>query len=101
MALDGAQVYIDTALYDSIKRVTFEVFLRNPTGNGRTYAKLFNATDKHDVWFSEVYFEGGGLVRKEATITLEPGNKLYQVYLKSSLAYDVYVDNARIHIITQ
>ncbi|KKR87217.1 hypothetical protein A2875_04930 [Candidatus Gottesmanbacteria bacterium RIFCSPHIGHO2_01_FULL_46_14] len=101
VALDGAQVYIDTALYDSIKRVTFEVFLRNPTGNGRTYAKLFNATDKHDVWFSEVYFEGGGLVRKEATITLEPGNKLYQVYLKSSLAYDVYVDNARIHIITQ
>lgn len=101
VALDGAEAYIDTSRYGGIKQVTLEVFLRNPTGNGRTWAKLFNVTDKHDVWFSEVNFEGGGLVRKEATITLEPGNKLYRVYLKSTLAYDVYVDNARIKIITQ
>ncbi|MEK7065595.1 MAG: hypothetical protein AAB961_01255 [Patescibacteria group bacterium] len=101
VALDGAEAYIDTSLYGPIKSVTFEVFLRNPTGNGITYAKLFNVTDKHDVWFSEVSFEGGGLVRKEATITLEPGNKLYRVMLKSTLAYDVYVDNARIRIVTQ
>ncbi|MBI4062459.1 hypothetical protein HY410_00900 [Candidatus Gottesmanbacteria bacterium] len=101
VALEGAEAYIDTSLYGTIKSVTFEVFLRNPTGNGRTYAKLFNVTDKHDVWFSEVNFEGGGLVKKEATITLEPGNKLYRVYLKSTLAYDVYADNARIHIVTQ
>lgn len=101
VALDGAEAYIDTSLYGSIKQATIEFFLRNPTGNGRTWAKLFNVTDKHDVWFSEVNFEGGGLVRKEAAITLEPGNKLYRVYLKSTLAYDVYVDNARVHIVTQ
>ena len=101
IGLDGAEAGIDTSLYGTIKSVTFEVFLRNPTGNGAAFAKLFNVTDKHDVWFSEVNYVGGGLVRKEAPITLEPGNKLYRVYLKSTLAYDVYVENARIKIITQ
>lgn len=101
VALDGAEAYVDTSLYGSIKQVTFEVFLRNPTGNGVAYAKLFNVTDKHDVWFSEVSMVGGGTARKEAKVTLEPGNKLYRVYLKSTLAYDVYVDTSRIRIETQ
>lgn len=99
--LSGAEVYIDSLKYPNITQVTFEVFLRNPTGNGRTYAKLFNATDKHDVWFSEVYMEGSTVTRKEATISLDPGNKLYRVILKSTLGYDVYVDAARIKIVTK
>ena len=101
VSLEGAEAHIDTSLYGNIKQVTFEVFLRNPTGNGVTYAKLFNVTDKHDVWFSEVSMVGGGTSRKDAAVTLEPGNKLYRVYLKSTLAFDVYADNARIHIVTQ
>ncbi|MBI5620105.1 hypothetical protein HY950_04040, partial [Candidatus Gottesmanbacteria bacterium] len=51
----GAEAYINTVSYPTIKKVTFEIFLRNPTGNGRLYAKLYNVTDKHDVWFSEVF----------------------------------------------
>lgn len=98
--LPGADVFVDTSKYPSIKQATFEVYLRNPTGNGSTFAKLYNVTDKHDVWFSEVSFEGGGSARREAAIQLEPGNKEYQVMLKSTLQYDVYVENARIKIAT-
>lgn len=98
--LPSAEAYVDTYNYSKINKVVFEVYLRNPTGNGKVYAKLFNATDKHDVWFSEVVFEGGGTARREAAITLEPGNKLYRVMLKSSLRYDAYVDTARIKIVT-
>lgn len=99
--LTAAESYIDTNNYSNIKQATFEVYLRNPTGNGRVYAKLFNASDKHDVWFSEVFIEGTGVTRKEVPIILESGKKLYRVMLKSTLRYDAYVDAARIKIITQ
>lgn len=96
----SAEAYIDTAGYPSIKEVTFEVFMHIPTANGRMYAKLFNVTDKHDVWFSEVFMEGNTVTRKEAKITLEPGKKQYRVMLKSTLRYDALLDNARIKIVT-
>lgn len=99
--ITGAEAYINRDSYPGITKVTFEVFLRNPTGNGRVYAKLYNVTDKHDVWYSEVFIEGNGVTRKEMNITLEPGNKLYRVMLKSTLRYDAYVDAARIKIVTQ
>ncbi|MBI5449526.1 hypothetical protein HY948_04405 [Candidatus Gottesmanbacteria bacterium] len=97
----SAEAYIDTGNYASIKQATIELFLRNPTGNGRIYAKLYNVTDKHDVWFSEVFIEGGGPVtKKEMPITLDRGNKLYRVMMKSTMKYDGWLDNARIKIIT-
>ena len=63
----SAEAYIDTGNYSSIKQAVVELFLRNPTGNGRIYAKLYNVTDKHDVWFSEVFTEGrtGGKKRSD------------------------------------
>lgn len=97
----SAEAYIDTGNYASIKQASVELFLRNPTGNGRVYAKLYNVTDKHDVWFSEVFIEGGGPVtKKEMPITLDRGNKLYRVMMKSTMKYDGWLDNARIKIVT-
>lgn len=99
--LKSVEAYVDTGNYPVIKEAYFDLHLRNPTGNGRVYAKLYNVTDKHDVWFSEVFFEGGGTMQKESKITLDPGKKLYRVMIKSSLRYDVYADNAKIRIVTQ
>jgi len=96
----GAEAVIDTANYPTIKSVTFEVFLRIPTANGTVYAKLYNVTDKHDVWFSEVISEGPILTKKEASITLEPGTKTYRVMGLSTLKYDANIENARIRILT-
>ena len=96
----GAEAIIDTANYPSIKSVVFEVFLNIPTANGSVYAKLFNVTDKHDVWFSEVISEGPVLTKKEATVTLDPGAKTYRVMGLSTLKYDANVENARLRIVT-
>lgn len=96
----GAEAAIDTANYPAIKSVTFEVFLRIPTANGTVYAKLYNVTDKHDVWFSEVNSEGPTLTKKEASITLESGAKTYRVMGLSTLKYDANIENARLRILT-
>ena len=96
----GVEAIIDTTNYSSIKSVIFEVFLNIPTANGSVYAKLYNVTDKHDVWFSNVSSEGPVLTKKEATITLEPGTKTYRVMGLSTLKYDANIENARIRILT-
>lgn len=96
----GAEAVINTANYPGITSVTFEVFLKIPTANGKVFAKLYNVTDKHDVWFSEVNSEGPTLTKKEATITLDPGAKTYRVMGLSTLKYDANVENARIRIVT-
>lgn len=97
--ISGIQVYVDSTQYGRIKSVTFEASMRIPTGNESAYVRLFNATDKHPVWFSEVSLEGGTpqlLISKP--ITLDTGNKLYQVQMKTSLKYQAILDQARLHI---
>lgn len=97
--LPNAQEYIDSTKYGRIKTVTFEVTVRIPTGNQTGYVRLYNATDKHPVWFSEVSWEGGGtksLISKP--ITLDSGSKLYQVQMKTSLKFQAILDKAWVHI---
>lgn len=98
--IDGVEAIIDTANYPKIKSVTFEVFLKIATANGITKAKLYNVTDKHDVWFSEVSSEGPLLTKKEASIALDSGAKTYRVMGLSTLRYDANIENARIRIVT-
>lgn len=96
----GVEAVIDTTNYPAIKSIVFEVFLNIPTANGMVKAKLYNVTDKHDVWFSEVSSEGPLLTKKETVIGLESGAKTYRVMGLSSLKYDANIENARIRIIT-
>ncbi len=97
----GAQAYIDTTSYPSIKTVTFEVSLYTPTANQTAYARLYNITDKHPVWNSEVRIDGGTpkLLISEA-IKLDKGSKLYVVQMKTQLQARTNLENARVHIIT-
>jgi len=99
--IGGLKATLDPANYGSIKTVIFEATVRIPTGNETAYVRLYNATDKHPVWFSEVSLEGGTpqlLVSKP--ITLDSGNKTYQVQMKTSLKYPAFLDQSRLHIIT-
>lgn len=99
--VSGLQAYIDSASYGRIKSVTFEATVRIPTGNETAYVRLFNLTDKHPVWFSEVSLEGGtAKLLTSKPITLDSGNKLYQVQMKTSLKYPAILDQVRLHIIT-
>lgn len=97
----GAEVNIDTGKYGYIKEVYFQASLRIPTANGEVYAKLYNETDKHDVWFSEVFSQGEEGTLKEAKISLDPGAKLYRVYLKSTLEAEAQLLFSRIKLIVE
>ncbi len=95
----GLSAYVDSTQYGRIKSVTFEASVFIPTGNERAYVRLFNATDKHPVWFSEVSLEGGqSQLLISQPITLDPGNKLYQVQMKTSLKYQANLAQSRLRI---
>lgn len=99
--VSGIQSYIDTSLYPQIKSVTFEASVRIPTGNQTAFVRLYNVTDKHPVWSSEVSMEGGtAQLLTSQQITLDTGRKLYQVQMKTSLKYQAFLDQARVHILT-
>lgn len=100
--LTGVEGVVDSANYPKIKSAIFEASLRIPTANGKAHAKLYNVTDKHDVWFSEVWVEGSTSQRVEsANIRLDSGRKLYRVVMKSTMGYEAILDSARIKIILE
>jgi|SRR3989344_2402829 len=100
--VSGLESSIDTALYQNIKVAYFEISLRVPTGNQTVYARLYNQTDKHAVWFSDVSLDGGTpKLLVSPVIKLDTGNKLYIVQIKTQLGYQVFIDQARVHITTQ
>lgn len=98
--LEGIEAYIDSSKYPNYKEAYFEVSLRIPSGNGKATAQLYNVSDKHPVWFSEVSLEGStAKMLISPKINLDNGNKLYRVHLKSSMGALVNLDNARIRIV--
>lgn len=97
----GLKATLDPANYGNIKTVTFEASVRIPTGNQTAYVRLYNVTDKHPVWFSDVSLEGGtAQLLTSKPITLDSGNKTYQIQMKTSLKYPAFLDQSRLHIIT-
>ncbi len=97
----GAQATIDTASYSNIKTVAFEVSLTIPTANQAASVRLFNTTDKHPVWLSELGISGGqSSSYLSAPILLEQGNKLYQVQAKTQLGSPLNIVQSRMHITT-
>ncbi|SRR5258708_38670439 len=98
----GLQSYINSNNYGKIKNVVFEVSVHVPTANETANVRLFDITDQHPVWFSEVFFTGGSNAQLliSQPITLELGNKLYQVQIKTQLQYEAIIDQSRLHITT-
>ena len=96
----GVQGYIDTTKYGSIQTVTFEASLFVPTGNQIAYVQLYDATNKHPVWFSTMSMSGGDpQLLISNPITLSSGNNLYQVQMMSQLGFLTNLVSARVHIV--
>ena len=100
--VSGAQVYVDPSRYTLIKATTFEASMYIPNGNQIAYARLYNVTDKHPVWNSELSIDGGSAkLLISDPIVLDAGNKLYQVQMQSQLSGPTNLVESRIHIITK
>lgn len=99
--LPGVSAYIDTSLYPPIREVTFEAFVHIPAGIGWMHARLYNATDGHEVWGSEVTTESDTQQFRTSVVMLAPGRKLYTVQARSTIKAEARLTNARIKIITE
>lgn len=98
--ISGAEVYVDTTKYGTIKEAYFEAGLRVPTANGSVCARIFNQTDKTFVFSSEVCsVSQKGERITSPKINLYPGNKLYRVQMKITMPYEGVLDFARIKLI--
>ncbi len=98
--VSGLQANIDSSAYGNITSVVFEASLHVPTGNENAAVRLYNATDNHPVWYSQLDFTGNtsSTFLSSNKITLDAGNKLYKVQLKTQLQYPAVLDQTRIHI---
>lgn len=95
----GAVATIDSTNYPQIKTVTFEATPSVPTGVGTAYVRLYNTTDKHPVWFSEISIDGSATkLLTSSPISLDSGSKIYQVQMKNSLYVTTNLNQSRVHI---
>jgi len=98
----GVAAYVDTASYGRLKQVTFEATTSIPAGGQRIWVRLYNVTDKHPVWFSEMTTDtSAATLLTSQPITLDKGNKLYQVQMKTQLKISTNITQARIRITTR
>jgi hypothetical protein len=95
----GAQATVDFGSYKNIKSIVFETSVAVPTANQSVSVRLYNVSDKHPVWYSEVTMEGGtSAYLISSPIAYDKGSKIYQVQMKTQLEYPANLTQARIHI---
>jgi len=100
--INGAQAYIDSTKYSNIKTVTFEVSVFIPTGNETAWVQLYDVTQGHPVWNSEMSWNGGSAqYLVSSSITLDSGNNLYQVQMKTQLPSYAQLNQSKVHITLQ
>lgn len=99
----GLQAYVDSTSYPNIKSVVFEASLHIPTGNETVGVRLYNATDGRAISGSELNFNGNtnSVFLSSQSISLDYGNKLYKVQMKTQLKYPAILDQSRLHITTK
>ena len=98
--LSGLEVSVDTTKYSGIDSVVFEGSIWVQDGNGKVNAQLYNKTDSHPVWNSQISTSSAnGVLTTSSKINLDSGNKIYRVQAKTDLVeYAAHVDGARIKI---
>ncbi len=99
----GGLVTINSTSYKNIQLVYFDASVVVPGANEIVYVRLFNVTDQHPVWYSDLTFQNAGISQTQTSpsITLDPGNKAYQVQMKTQLTFPASLTSSRIHIIAQ
>jgi len=97
--IPAAEAYIDGTKYAKILETVFEAGVQIPNGNQTVSVRLFNVTDQHPVWFSEVFHSGSEpKLLISPPITLEAAPKLYRVQLKTSMKDLAVLTEARVRI---
>lgn len=96
----GATATLNFGNYKNIKEVYFEASVNVPTANQSVWVRLYNVSDKHPVWNSEVKLEGGpsGYLIS-SPVVYDTGSKIYQVQMKTQLKYLANLSQSRLRIL--
>lgn len=98
----GLELTLDSQNYKYAKKIFFDATFQIPTGNGQAYVRLYNVTDKVQVWQSEISSQGpAGTVFYQTSppFTLATGVKTYQVQMKNTLSYTTLLHQSRIRVL--
>ncbi len=96
--VDGLEANVDFSSYGNVKDIIFEVSVSVPTANQLVWVRLYNKTDKHPVWNSEVSTSGSSGYTYSKSLIYDQGAKDYQVQVKTQLKYPANITQARLHI---
>lgn len=95
----GTQTSADFGQYGNIKEIRFEASVSVPSSSQIVWVRLFNKTDKHPVWYSEVATKGEtSAYLVSQPVVYDTGQKIYQVQIKSQLKGLTNLVQSRIHI---
>ena len=97
--LAGMVASVDLGQYQGVKNILFEASVSMPTANQHVTLRLYNKTDQHPVWNSEITMNNAYSYLVSAPITYDTGVKLYQVQLKTQLQFTTSISQARMHVI--
>ena len=96
----GTETTINFSNYQNIKSIHFEASINIPTSSQTVSVRLYNLTDKHPVWNSQINSNGSSsqyLVSEP--IIYDLGQKTYQVQMQNQLSSIVNLLQARLRII--
>jgi hypothetical protein len=93
----GAEASVDFGGYRTIQKIVFEVTVSIPTANETASVRLFNVTDKHPVWNSEIT-TSNNIYTVSEPLVYDTGAKVYQVQMKTQLQHLAELTLARVHI---
>jgi hypothetical protein len=100
--VSGALATIDFGQYQSIKEIKMEASVVVPTGNEMVWVRLFNKTDQHPVWYSEVaVISNANSYLVSSPVAYDFGKKIYQVQMKTQLKVPANLIYARIHVVSE
>lgn len=97
--IDSAQATFDASNYGSIKSASVEIFMHVQSG-GEVHGRLFDATTPNVFWNTDLVTTSLMSTFLSAPISLYSGPKTYKIQMYSTLTTG-YLDQARIHIVTQ
>ena len=97
----GALATIDFGQYQGIKEIRLEASILVPTGNEIVWVRLFNKTDQHPVWYSEVTANTANSYLISSPMVYDLGQKTYQVQMKTQLKIPANLTFARIHVVSR
>jgi hypothetical protein len=96
----GIQAVIDFGQYPHIKEIHFEVSVYVPSANEWVSVRLYNETDKHPVWNSQVTTDATTTAYLTSpAISYDTGQKFYQVQMQTQLQVPATLVQSRLHIV--